>query len=65
MQIKYFNEWKVKLILALPFHFNPFTAPADNISGMKAARTHLQTVYFLLLQYLLSIVRFDENLFMY
>ena len=25
---------------------NPFTAPACKISGLKDARTHLQTVYF-------------------
>ena len=27
-------------------HINPFTGPACNISGLKDARTRLQTVYF-------------------
>ena len=27
-------------------HFNPSTAPACNISGLRDARTRLQTVYF-------------------
>ena len=26
--------------------FNPFTAPAHNISGLESAHTHLQTEYF-------------------
>ena len=29
--------------------FNPFTVPACNVSGLKSARTRLQTVYFLVL----------------
>ena len=41
------------LALHLTFHcfspFNPFTAPACKISGLKHAWTHLWTVYFLVL----------------
>ena len=29
--------------------FNPFTAPAHTISGLKSAHTRLKTMYFLLL----------------
>ena len=34
----------------------PFTASAEKVLGLKDARTRLQTVYFLLLWYLLSVV---------
>ena len=57
-------------LLLLPYlglDVNPFTAPACNISGLKDARTHLQTVYFLV-QYIthyftFNAVRFEENPF--
>jgi len=39
--------------------FNPFTAPAYKISGLKYTRMCLQTVYFPIF----SAVRFDENPF--
>ena len=34
------------LVIPKPVYFNPFTAPACQIAGLKNARTHLQTVYF-------------------
>ena len=42
----------------LPREFNPFAAPAYTISGLKDARTHLQTVYFLSSNFLLSMLGF-------
>ena len=36
----------------VPHHLNPFTAPACNISGLKDARTRLQTVYFPVLSHI-------------
>ena len=31
---------------------NPFTAPSSKMSGLKDARTRLQTAYFLVLQHI-------------
>ena len=50
--------WKLKAVHVFWIcEFNPFTAPACKISGLKDARTRLQTVYFPLLQHLLSVRR--------
>jgi len=44
---------------------NSFTASASKISGLKAARTRLQTVYFPVLQHVsFNAMRFDENFHM-
>ena len=44
--------------------FNPFTAPACKISGLKDARTRLQTVpYFRSYTPAFNAVRFDNNPF--
>ena len=52
-----FLPWKWAII-------SPFTAPACNISGLKDARTRLQTVYFPVLNTsTFNAVRFDENPF--
>ena len=39
--------------------FNPFTAPACKVSGLKDGGTCLQTVYFPIF----NVVHFDENPF--
>ena len=56
-----------KLVPLAWFPFNPFTAPACTISGLKDARTRLQKFY--IPTYMLhntstfSVMRHDENLF--
>ena len=58
--------WWAVMLRAVPIAIaasvNPFTAPACKISRLKNARTHLQTVYFLVLS-ISSAVCFDENPF--
>ena len=43
--------------------FNPFTAPACKISGLKDARTRLQTVYFGPTTSSFNAMCFEENSF--
>ena len=40
------NMGKMTLVLLVLFVFNPFTAPACKLSGLKDARARLQTVHF-------------------
>ena len=50
------GSWAAGHSLLTGGRINPFTVPACTISGLKEARTRLQTVYFPVLQHLLCVL---------